>query len=86
MRIQLAGVPETEENKVTARYLIGNVPKKLEPGKINYISLSVRDKQRKGPIEDIMIEINGQVYQVKNGWVTFSVIPESEQLKLDVRL
>jgi tripeptidyl-peptidase-2 len=86
LRIQLAGVPETEENKVTARYLIGNVPKKLEPGKINYISLSVRDKQRKGPIEDIMIEINGQVYQVKNGWVTFSVIPESEQLKLDVRL
>lgn len=86
LQVQLAGVPETEENSVTSRYLIGNVPKKLEPGKINYISLSVRDKQRKTPVEDIMIEINGQVYQVKNGWVTFSVIPESAQLELDVRL
>jgi len=86
LRVQLAGVPDSEENKVSARYLIGNVPKKLEPGKINYVSLSVRDKQRKTPVDDIMIEINGQVYQVINGWVTFSVIPESTELELDVRL
>lgn len=86
LRVQLSGVPEQADGAVTSQYLIGLVPKKLEPNQPNYLSLSIRDRQRKTPVDDMMIEINGQIYQVKKGWVTFTVVPTGDKLKLDVRL
>lgn len=86
LRVELMGAPEEEPSKLTSQYLIGIVPKTLEPNKPNYITLSIRDKQRKTPVDDIMIEINGQIYQVKKGWVTFTAVPQGDKLKLDVRL
>lgn len=85
-RAQLVGVPKKAENGGTSQYFIGLVPKKLQPGRLNYLSLSVRDKNRKTPVNGIMIEINGQIYEVKNGWVTLTVLPQAEDLKLEIRL
>lgn len=85
-RAQLMGVSPEKESSRTSQYLIGLPSKPLQPGELNYISLSLRDKNRKTPVDGIMIEINGQIYQVKNGWVTFTAVPQSEKLKLEIRL
>ncbi|MDS1029667.1 S8 family serine peptidase [Bacillota bacterium LX-D] len=86
LKIQLFDVEQGGSVPQNFPYLVGVVSRKIEPNKPNYISISVRDKKKKTPIDDVMLEINGQMYRVKKGWVTFTTIPQSTNLELDVKI
>jgi tripeptidyl-peptidase-2 len=85
LRVQLAGVEEKPPVQAGSRYLLGAVPKKLVPGVLNYLTVTVRDKDNLKPI-DGMLTINGQLYQIKKGRVTLTVRPEAEDMVLEIGL
>jgi tripeptidyl-peptidase-2 len=66
-------------------FSIGCVPSKMVLGKRNYISMSLRYKSNGKPVEDLMVEVNGQMYHVENGWLTMEVVPEQDVMPLKIK-
>ncbi|MHB1128295.1 MAG: S8 family serine peptidase [Bacillota bacterium] len=82
---RLEGVPVPSAANKPMPYLVGLVSKPLVAGEKNYLTIQVRDAATKKPVEG-PVEINGLVYQLSGGTVTFPVIPVNTSLTLNVGL
>ncbi|WP_143288702.1 S8 family serine peptidase [Calderihabitans maritimus] len=76
--------PEKEELEAIP-YIFGVVHQQVIPDRVNYITLHVRDKEGKKPVEG-EIEINGRLYSINGGRVTFPAKAENGFLKISVGL
>lgn len=76
-------IEETPVEIPGKRWLLGIVPKKLVPGKLTYLTLQVRDRLTKQPVNGTIL-INNRLYEIFNGEVTFPVIPESQTITIQV--
>ncbi|MHB1419748.1 MAG: S8 family serine peptidase [Bacillota bacterium] len=81
----LEGVPEPTDDSKPMPYIVGLVSKSLVVGETNYLTLQVRDAETKKPVEG-PVEINGEVYLLSGGNVTFPVIPADKKFTVDVGL
>lgn len=83
LSVQLTGVSPDQGSASRPNYLVSVVPKPLVPGRPNYVTVHVRDRDNLRPITG-MITINDQLYQVTNGQVTLTVVPEGAELPLKI--
>ncbi|MEW6662552.1 MAG: S8 family serine peptidase [Bacillota bacterium] len=74
----------TETKPLAPRWLISVNPRNLEPGKLNYITLQVRDPATLRPV-DTELEVNGRVMEVRGGRLTFSVIPKTRDYVIKIK-
>jgi len=80
-----AGELETlSQDSNSSNLLLGILPRPLEVGKKNYLTLQVRYRLDKRPYQGV-VEINGKVYSVNNGRVVFAIVPESSNPAIEVK-
>lgn len=85
LSVQLTGVDESKTPSRPLPYLVSVPPKKLIPGKPNYVTVHVFERDTLKPFTG-MLTINGQLYQVNRGQVTLTVVPQNERLPLNIQL
>lgn len=72
-----------EKKQGMGTWVVGITPKKLVPGEKNYLTLHARDSKTMRPASGT-IEINGRLYQLEHGKVTFEIYPESDQAEITI--
>ncbi len=72
-----------EQEKPGHRYLLGNVTRRLRPGR-QWIGLSVRDRDHR-PVDGVMLEIDGKLFMVRNGWINIRVDVVETDAGLQIR-
>jgi subtilisin family serine protease len=65
-------------------WLIGVNPRPLTPGKLNHVSLHVRDPRTLHPANTVL-EVNGALMEVQGGRLTFPVVPTGNHFEITVR-
>lgn len=85
LSVQLTGVDESKTPSRPLPYLVSVPPKKLIPGKPNYVTVHVFDRDTLKPFTG-MLTINNQLYQVNRGQVTLTVVPQNERFPLNIQL
>lgn len=85
LSVQLAGVDESSAPSRPLPYFVSVTPKELVPGKLNYVTVHVFDRDTLKPFTGMLV-INEQLYQVKRGQVTLTVVPRDEDFVLNIQL
>lgn len=70
--VRMQGVQSSSEQQSTRNVIIGVVPQKITPGRINYVTVQVRDRNTKKPFEGFIV-IDGGLYFSRGGHVTLPV-------------
>ena len=85
LSVQLAGVDESKTSSRPLPYLVSIAPKELVPGEPNYVTVHVFDRDTLRPVTG-MLTINEQLYQVKKGQVTLTVVPQNQEFVVNIQI